>query len=364
MSAAVVVDGVAVSPHMRHVWRLSTPVGMYEHCLLTRPLPEHGFCTDDSARLLVLAARERADATAVVLADRSLRFLELAHRGRGRFANRRAVDGSWLDDGLAPDCDDASGRALWGLGSAVAHAHDSAVRDRALELFDEAVAFRSPSLRSTAFAVLGAGEIVSVDPSHGAARALIRDATAAWGHIGRSDRSSWRRRWPWPERRLHYANAVIPEMLIVAGRTLGDSEVQGAGLSLLHWLADVESSHHGWLSVTPARGWGAGEPRPAFDQQPIEVAALADAAATAATVDRDSRWGELLDMCGQWFLGRNDIGTPMLDWATGGGFDGLTPHGPNLNEGAESTIAAVTTMQHTRRLMLSRGAGVAAWAGH
>ena len=363
MSTGVLVDGVAVSPHLRHVWRLSTPIGMYEHCRLTRPLPEHGFCTDDSARLLVLAARERADATAVVLAERALRFLEHAHRGRGRFSNRRAVDGAWLDDGLSFECDDASGRALWGLGCAVAHAHDSAVRDRARTLFDAAVAFRSTSLRSTAFAVLGAAEVASVDPSAHEARALIRDAVEAWGHVGRSDRSSWRRRWPWPEARLHYANAVIPEMLIVAGRSLGDSGVQGAGLSLLHWLADVESSHHGWLSVTPTRGWGAGEPRPAFDQQPIEVAALADAAASAASVDNDSRWGELLDMCGQWFLGRNDLGAPMLDWATGGGFDGLTPHGPNLNEGAESTIAVVTTMQHTRRRMLTRGGGVAARAG-
>lgn len=359
MNTGVMVDGVAVSPHLRHVWRLSTPLGMFEHCRLTRPLPEHGFCTDDSSRLLVLAARERADTTAVVLADRSLRFLELAHRG-GRFANRRAVDGAWLDDGRSPDCDDASGRALWGLGSAVAHAHDSAIRDRARALFDAAAGFRSPSLRSTAFAVLGAGEILTVDATADGARALIADAVDAWGHVGRADRASWRRRWPWPERRLHYANAVIPEMLIVAGRSLGDAEVTRSGLSLLHWLADVESSHHGWLSVTPARGWAAGEPRPAFDQQPIEVAALADAAASAATVDHDSRWDELLDMCGQWFLGRNDVGTPMLDWATGGGFDGLTPHGPNLNEGAESTIAAVTTMQHTRRRMLSRGGGVAA----
>ena len=41
----------------------------------------------------------------------------------------------------------------------------------------------------------------------------------------------------------------------------------------------------------------------------------------------------------------------MVDWATGGGFDGLTPTGPNLNEGAESTMAAITTLQHARRMV-------------
>ena len=37
------------------------------------------------------------------------------------------------------------------------------------------------------------------------------------------------------------------------------------------------------LSVTPVAGWGPGEPRPGFDQQPIEAAAIADACARALT---------------------------------------------------------------------------------
>ena len=50
-----------------------------------------------------------------------------------------------------------------------------------------------------------------------------------------------------------------------------------------------------------------------------------------------------------WFLGDNDVGVPMWDPATGGGYDGLTPHGPNLNQGAESTLALISTLQHARR---------------
>ncbi len=38
----------------------------------------------------------------------------------------------------------------------------------------------------------------------------------------------------------------------------------------------------------------------------------------------------------------------MSDPVTGGGFDGLTPTGPNLNQGAESTLALISTMQHRR----------------
>jgi hypothetical protein len=41
----------------------------------------------------------------------------------------------------------------------------------------------------------------------------------------------------------------------------------------------------------------------------------------------------------EWFLGRNNQGVPVYDFATGGCHDGLGPEGVNANEGAESTLA-------------------------
>ena len=38
----------------------------------------------------------------------------------------------------------------------------------------------------------------------------------------------------------------------------------------------------------------------------------------------------------------------MWDPGTGGGYDGLQVTGPNLNQGAESTLALITTLQHAR----------------
>jgi hypothetical protein len=40
----------------------------------------------------------------------------------------------------------------------------------------------------------------------------------------------------------------------------------------------------------------------------------------------------------------------MIDPVTGGGYDGLTPTGPNLNQGAESTIAMLATAQRASQL--------------
>ncbi len=40
----------------------------------------------------------------------------------------------------------------------------------------------------------------------------------------------------------------------------------------------------------------------------------------------------------------------MWDPETGGGFDGLMSDGVNLNQGAESTLALLSTQQHAARL--------------
>ena len=40
----------------------------------------------------------------------------------------------------------------------------------------------------------------------------------------------------------------------------------------------------------------------------------------------------------------------MWDPGSGGGYDGLHPWGPNLNQGAESTLALVSVLQLARRV--------------
>ena len=58
---------------------------------------------------------------------------------------------------------------------------------------------------------------------------------------------------------------------------------------MLGWLLAGET-RNGHLPVVPAGGLGRGEDRPAFDQHPSQVAALADACMRAAAVTGDSTW--------------------------------------------------------------------------
>jgi hypothetical protein len=136
--------------------------------------------------------------------------------------------------------------------------------------------------------------------------------------------------------------------MIAAGVALDRPALVDDGLELLAWLLEHESSE-GHMSVTPVGGAGPGDARPGFDQQPIEVAALADACVRAARLSSAERWRVGLESAVAWFLGDNDAGTPMWDPVSGGGYDGLRADGPNLNQGAESTLAFIATMQHDNR---------------
>jgi hypothetical protein len=336
--------GLAEVP-FEHMLRLSDSTGLYEHARGALPRREHGYCVDDVARGLVVLARQPHPPPELVrLQERYLTFVAHAQTGTGSFHNRMGFDRRWHDAGGTGDW---WGRALWGLGSIIARSTISWVREEAWTVFDGSVAVRSASRRAMAFAALGAAEVLTCDPSHEGARRLLSAAAAA---IGRPS-PDWR--WPWPEHRLFYANAVFPDVLIAAGQHLGDESRLADGLHLLRWLCKQET-HEGHLSVTPTGGWPQNVARPAFDQQPIEVAALVDACARAATADPDPTWPATIELGVGWFMGYNDLGKSMVDTRTGGCADGLGLGGPSQNQGAESTLALLSTWQQGRAMQHGR----------
>ncbi len=327
-----------------HVRQLTDDIGIFEHADHSTPRRHLGYCLDDVARALVVVVREPQQTTALVeLTRRYLDFVSSAQSEDGRCHNRLGLDRRWKD---VPRVEDCWGRALWGLGTAAARSIDGEVRERAADRFALSARWRSGHRRTMAFAALGAAEVLSVIPDDTGARTLLASAAAAIG--GRTGSAAW----PWPESRLTYANATLPEALMAAGEYLHDARALDDGLALLDWLLDLETSGS-HLSVTPAGGWALGEVRPGFDQQPIEVAALADACARAFRLTGDRGWARGVERAVGWFLGDNDAGTPLYDPVTGGGYDGLHVDGRNANQGAESTLAAIATLQHVHQPVLT-----------
>jgi hypothetical protein len=326
------------APRFDHLKRMTDDRGIWEHARYASPRVEHGYCTDDNARALIVVCREPDPPPELVdLASVYLAFLKEAELDNGGFHNRRDKDGSWTD-GIGPD--DSQGRALWGLGTAANHGPTTAIRWEGLELFDRHALFESASPRANAFAMLGAAQVNEAAPGHPLARHVLQRG-CEWIRPGDGPE------WPWPEDKLAYDNARLPEALLSAGVHLPDDGLIQGGLDLLEWLVEVET-REGHFSFTPVRGWARGEPRPGFDQQPVEAVAMSDACALAWSVTGDAKWRDRIVIAAKWFLGANDTGVALYDVATGGGRDGLTREGANQNQGAESTLAALGTLQRAR----------------
>jgi hypothetical protein len=328
---------------------MTDQLGLWEHALYTTPRTEHGFCTDDNARALIVVCRQPDPSPDLVELTRVyLTFLQDAQSPNGGFRNRRSSDGSWAD---VVGSDDSQGRALWALGSVACRGPTSWMREVGLDMFDNQRDFDSPSPRANAFAVLGATEVLYASPDHHNARHILERCV---GHLLVRDDD----RWPWPEERLAYDNARIPEALMAAGALLPDYGLIDAGLRLLEWLVATET-HGDHFSFTPVGGWAPDEPRPGFDQQPVEAAAMADACSRAWSLTGDSRWKDRVERAARWFVGANDVGAALYDPHTGGCADGLGPDYTNLNRGAESTLAALAVLQQAEvagRTEVRRGA--------
>lgn len=331
----------APEPTFAHIAAMSDGIGTFEHAEYSRARVAEGYCTDDMARVLVATCRTPAtDDVVAGLRRMAYRFVADAQGVDGRVRNRRSADGRWHGRRGVEDC---WGRAMWAFGTAVARAPERWMRQGASSCFDRGLGQRTSSPRAMSFAALGAAEMLAVLPGHRGARLLLADAADAVGRPGADPM------WTWPEHRLTYANAALAETLIVAGALLERPAVLADGLDALRWLLARET-RRGHFSPTPARGAGPHDRAPMFDQQPIEAAAMADACARAYAITGDQGWHDGVTRCVEWFLGRNDVGVPLGDPDRGAGYDGLQYDGVNRNEGTESTLAFITTMQHARTM--------------
>ena len=337
------IDQIFTRPTFLHLKRLTTKFGLQEHALLDMPRPEHGYCVDDVARGLILLCREsELDSTELAMLELYLDFTLRAVSEDGGCHNRMDSEGVWVD---VPGKGDWWGRAMWGLGFAAANAPLAGQRARAVEGLHMLARTTSPDLKSLAFASLGAGELLLMYPDDSEALRVLKGAQK---RLTRSSATNW----IWPEKRLSYSNGSVAEAVILIGSVLGDPSTLAQGISMLEFLLEIET-RSGHFSVTPVEGREPDERGMGFDQQPIEIAAIADACARAFQVTGDKLWAQEVERAWSWFLGNNDIGVPMFDPETGGGYDGLHERGPNMNQGAESTISMLSTAQQALKTSLA-----------
>lgn len=327
------------TPNFSHLISLSGPFGTYEHAEFDRPRVGLGYCTDDVARVVIVLQRESQLTEPLrTLLARSLRFVRSAQCADGSFRNRRDQLGVFHGPSSNRDW---WGRAMWSLGTTVARDDESS--SGAEVGFARGSRVRSPWPRSVAYAVLGASAVWTLRPNDPSARRVLQYAVEAL------DRPLLGATWRWPEAQLTYANALWADALVALGVALDASLLRRQGLEQLEWLVE-RWTRQGHLSVSGHAGSRDGDEGVAYDQQPIEVATLSEACRRAFALTGDDQWRQVHALTTGWFHGENDHEVVMFDPKTGGGYDGLTREGVNANQGAESTLSLLMTLQNAQSM--------------
>lgn len=327
---------------LEHLRRMTDDTGLLQHARYTVPDRTHGYCVDDNARALIVAVTlqdlQPLDSATSGLAAIYLSFLDHAFNIQtGRFRNFMSYDRRWLEE---TGSEDSHGRAVWGLGVAVALARDKGQVSFAVDLFHRALEATEQFVhpRAMAFAIIGIHAYLSHYSGDSRAKRMRRVLS---DRLMQQFREFVTENWPWCGDTLTYDNARLPQALLLSGQWLPDREMLEMGLRALDWLKRVQTDETGGhFAAIGNHGWfPKGGSKARFDQQPIEAAAMVDACIEAFNCTQDEGWSAYAYRCLNWYQGENDLGVPLCDYATGGCRDGLEAQGANENQGAESTLS-------------------------
>jgi len=335
-----------------HLKTITDDTGILQHATHTIPDRIHGYCTDDNARALLVAAMGRkylstGDRCLDSLSSQYLSFLLYAFNvEKGRFRNFMTYARQWTEE---VGSEDAHGRALWGLGKSVVFLDNSGELAMSTTLFNKALKAveRFDSPRALAFALVGIHAYLhkfSGDSEVRRFREILAD------RLFNQFKNNATKSWPWLESTLSYANGKLPHALLLSGQWMQRSDMIDMGLRSLEWLLTIQTEKGHFVPIGNKGWYEKGGPKARFDQQPVEANAMIEACVEAFNVTRDKTWIDNAVMCFNWFLGHNDLNMPLYDPKTGGCRDGLMADGINQNEGAESCVAWLLSLMTLQKL--------------
>jgi len=317
---------------------LTDDTGIFQHANFSIADRREGYTTDDNARALIAALkyyRLSGDDKALTLARTYLSFLLLMQKEDGRIHNFLGYNRSFLDEAGS---EESLGRILWACGYSQEALISDDLRMIAKEIFDKSLiwASRSGSPRTHAFAILGLYHY---------AKAFPQDKNPLMNVIHLADwlcevyRHESTESWQWFEPILTYANARLPHALFRAYQITGKQDYLLIAEKTFEFLTSTVINR-GTFKPVGNRSWmKRGGKKALYDQQPIEASCMVQAASTAFEVTGKEQYAKIAYIAFDWFMGKNSKKTMVYNPATGGCFDGITPEGPNRNQGAESGLS-------------------------
>lgn len=326
---------------VKHIKRLTTPIGIVQFSKLHEPDESSGYTLDDNARALIAVIKYyelTLDKSILAYVSIYLRFIRNAQLADGSFLNYIDQEGNYMLNNMNENLEDSNGRAIWAIGEFLFRQslfHEE-LNDMASEILKKSlnniVKLESP--RAISFAIKGLC-ICNISMQNNDIKNIIKTLT---DKLVYRYKVTSKKNWKWFEGYLTYANSVIPEAMLMAYLSTNHHHYKKIAINSFEFLLKQTFYNH-QIKVISNQGWKInGEVSKTFGEQPIEIAYTIIALATFNTYHPNKNYQEKINEAYNWFLGENHLNQIIYNPATGGCFDGLEETNVNLNQGAESTI--------------------------
>lgn len=336
-----------------YLLNMTDDTGLFQHARFSVPKREEGYTIDDNARALIACTmyqrlKKDQDPKVESLANVYLAFLNYMQKSDGSFHNFLSYRRTFLDsDGSL----DSKGRTLNSLGCVVNSTFPKHLKMAAKDIFERGLLWiwESRSLRFSAQALLGLSQCFQASRE----KVFAENAGKLADRFVEKYRKEAKDDWRWFESILTYDIARLPQALFEAYNLTGEQKYLDIAEESMDFLLKIQMLNDVYVPIGNKGWYRRGQQRAVYDQQPLEAAAMVDAAACAYYATHDKDYVKVAHKAFEWFLGGNTRNEMLYCPETGGCFDGLCSDGVNFNQGAESSVSYLTARLKLEELRLA-----------
>ncbi|PZX92063.1 mannosyltransferase [Flavobacterium aquariorum] len=349
--------------NLDHIKRLTTDFGMIQFSIINQPDPESGYTIDDNARAMVAMCEHfelKKDKTDLEYIKIYLNFITSCLQDDGSFLNYVDEDGDFTTQNYETNLEDSNGRAIWALGYLISLEPilPVALVEKAKKTIKRASVniLKMHSTRAMAFVIKGLYYANTKEKSK-QNTAIIKELADRMIQMYKHESKP---NWNWFESYLTYGNSILPEAMLCAYLTTGETNYKVVAKTSFDFLLGkifIDNS----IKVISNKGWmmkdNSAKTRAIGGEQPIDIAYTILALSKFSKAFNDPGYKRKIKIAFSWFLGNNHLHQIIYNPCTGGCYDGLEDTYVNLNQGAESTVsylmARLCIEKNTRKSFLN-----------
>jgi glycosyltransferase involved in cell wall biosynthesis len=326
--------------NLNHFENMTTNFGMIQFSKISKPDLHSGYTIDDNARAMIAICKHFAqyrDQKDLELISIYLNFIEFCQQSDGSFLNYVNEDKEFTDQNYTTNLEDSNGRAVWALGYLISEKNilPEKFGKQAEEILQKTLPIlpKIHSTRAMAFIIKGLHYQNSKEN-----KPLINIFATRLEKMFLHEQDA---DWHWFESYLTYGNSVLPEAMLCAWISTGNSNYKNIAKKSFKFLLSkiyVKNSirvisNEKWLHKNDVHVKTIG------GEQPIDIAYTVLALCKFSRFFEDENYREMMKNTFNWFLGKNHLHQIIYNPATGGCYDGLEEKNVNLNQGAESMVS-------------------------